>query len=112
MAWAHAVAAVIEDAAEQETVGFGPCCLMVVDLHVQLGLDGFKQILIENGWLFTLEDFALESDFADIEAIAKQMCERAPGDFVLKRRTSRRALSMSAFGGKADIRRTCLHVCL
>jgi len=50
---------------------------MVVDLLVELGLDGLKQVLIENGRLLPFEDFALESDFADIEAIAKQMRERA-----------------------------------
>jgi hypothetical protein len=46
---------------------------MVVDLLVQLGLDGLKQVLIDNGRLLTFEDFALERDLADIEAIAKQM---------------------------------------
>src|SRR6516165_11840954 len=80
MAWAHAVAAVIEEAADQETFGFRPCGLMVVDLLIKLGLDGLKQILIENGGLLAFEDFAFESDFADIEAIAKQMGERPPGE--------------------------------
>src|SRR6516164_8475907 len=77
MAGAHATAAVIEEAADQQTLGFGPFGLVVVDLLVQLGLDGLKQVLVENGRLLTFEDFALESDFADIEAIAKQMRERA-----------------------------------
>jgi hypothetical protein len=36
---------------------------MVVDLFIQLGLDGLKQVLIENGRLLPLEDFALEGDF-------------------------------------------------
>src|SRR6516164_3468557 len=78
VARAHAVAAVIEEAADQETLGFGPFGLMVVDLVIQLGLDGLKELLIKNGRLLTFEDFALEDDFADIEAIAKQMRERAP----------------------------------
>src|SRR6516225_9266421 len=39
MARAHAAAAVIEEAADQETLGFGPFGLMVVDLVIQLGLD-------------------------------------------------------------------------
>jgi hypothetical protein len=43
---------------------------MVVNLVIQLGLDGLKQGLIDNGRLLTFEDFALEGDFADIEAIA------------------------------------------
>ena len=77
MARAHAVAAVVEEAADQQTLGFGPFGLMVVDLLVQLGLDGFEKVLIDNGRLLTFEDFALERDFADIEAIAKQMRERS-----------------------------------
>src|SRR6516164_10844646 len=77
MAQAHAVAAVIEEAADQQTLGFGPFGLMVVDLVIQLGLDGLEQVLIDNGRLLTSKDFALEGDFADIEAIAKQMRERA-----------------------------------
>ena len=68
MARAHAVAAVIEEAADQETLGFGPFGLMVVDLVIQLGLDGLEEVLIDNGRLLTFEDFALESDLADIEA--------------------------------------------
>src|SRR6516164_4029345 len=77
MARAHAVAAVIEEAADQQTLGFGPFGLMVVDLVIQLGLDGLKEVLIENGGLLAFEDIALEGDFANIEAIAQQMRERA-----------------------------------
>ena len=80
MARAHAVATVIEETADQQTLGFGPFGLMVVDLLIQLGLDGLKQVLIKNGRLLAFEDFAFESDFADIEAIAKQMGERPPGE--------------------------------
>jgi hypothetical protein len=50
---------------------------MVVDLHVQLGLDRFEEIMFENGRLFTLKDVALKGNFADIEAVTKQMRERA-----------------------------------
>jgi hypothetical protein len=75
MAWAQAIAAIIEEATDQQSLGFGPFGLMVVDLSIEFGLDGFKQILIENGRLLAFENFALESDFADIEAIAKQMRE-------------------------------------
>src|SRR6516165_2268804 len=50
---------------------------MVVDLVIQLGLDRIKQVVIENGRLLTFKDFAFEDDVADIEAIAKQMRERA-----------------------------------
>src|SRR6516225_8027653 len=78
MARAHAVATVIEETADQQTLGFGPFGLMVVDLLIQLGLDGLKQVLIENGRLLAFEDFVFEDDFADIETIAKQMRERPP----------------------------------
>src|SRR6516165_4492277 len=80
MARAHAVAAIIEEAADQQTLGFGRFGLVVVDLVVQLGLDGIEEVLIDNGRLLAFEDFAFESDFADIEAIAKQMRERPPGE--------------------------------
>src|SRR6516162_9382362 len=79
MARAHAVAAVIEEAADQQTLGFGPFGLMVVDLFIQLSLDRLKHVLVENGRLLPFKDFAFESDFTDIEAITKQMCERASG---------------------------------
>src|SRR6516162_3769567 len=81
MARAHAVATVIEEAADQQPLGFCPFGLMVVDLLVQFGLDGFEKVLTDNGRLLTFEDFALESDFADIEAIAKQMRERPPREW-------------------------------
>jgi len=61
--------------AEEFHLGFGPFGFMVVDLVIQLGLDGLEEVLIDNGRLLTFEDFALESDLADIEAIAKQMRE-------------------------------------
>src|SRR5262249_26534469 len=38
---------------------------------------GLEEVLIENGRLLTFEDIALEGDFADVEAIAQQMGERA-----------------------------------
>ena len=53
MARAHAAGAVIEEAADQESLRFGPCGLMVVDLFIELALDCFKEILIENGRLLT-----------------------------------------------------------
>jgi hypothetical protein len=79
MARAHAVAAVIEEAADQETLRFGPLGLIVVDPFIQLGLDGFKQGSIDKGGLLAFEDFAFETNFADIETITKQMRERASG---------------------------------
>jgi len=66
MARAHAVAAVIKQAADQQTLGFAPFGLMVVDLVIQLGLDGREEVLIENGRLLAFEDFVLEDDFAEV----------------------------------------------
>ena len=51
VARAHAVAAVIEDAADQQRLGLHPCGLMIVQLFVQLGLDGIEQVPIDNGRL-------------------------------------------------------------
>ena len=78
MGRAHAVAAVIEDAAGQQGLGLHPAGPVVGDLFIQLGLDGNEQGPIENGGLFPFEDFPLEGDLSDIEAIAKQIGERSP----------------------------------
>ena len=74
MARAHAIAAVVEETADQQTLGFGPFGLMVVDLLVQLGLDGFEKVLIDNGRLLTFEDFALEGDLTDIASRELKSC--------------------------------------
>jgi len=76
MARAHAVAAIIEEAADQQALGFGPFSIMVVDLFIQLSLDGFKQVIIKNRRLLPFEDFAFERDFANIEAVSNKMRER------------------------------------
>src|ERR1700733_4752663 len=60
MARAHAVAAVIEDAAGQQGRGVHPCGPMIGRLLTQLGLDGVEQVPIENGGLFAIEDLTLE----------------------------------------------------
>jgi hypothetical protein len=39
-------------------------------LSIQLGLDGVKQITIENGWLLALEGVAFKDDLADVEGCA------------------------------------------
>ena len=43
---------------------------MIIRLVIQLGLDSLEQATINNGRLFALEDLALKSNLADIEAIA------------------------------------------
>ena len=79
MARAHAVAAVIEDAAGQQGLGVHPCGPMICRLLTQLGLDGVEQVPIENAGLFALEDLTLEWHLTDIEAIAQLVGEAARG---------------------------------
>jgi hypothetical protein len=47
---------------------------MVIDLLVQLGLDGLEEVLIDNGRLLTFEDFALEGDLTDIASRELKSC--------------------------------------
>src|SRR6266446_3644730 len=77
VARAHAIAAVIEDTADQQGLGLHPCGFVTVHLFAQLGLDGLEQVPIDNGWLLALEDLTLKQHVSDIEAIAEQMGERS-----------------------------------
>jgi hypothetical protein len=77
-AWlAHAIAAVIEDTADQQGLGLDPCGFVTVHLFAQLGLDGLEQVPIDNARLLALEDLTLKRHVSDIEAIAEQMGERS-----------------------------------
>lgn len=78
MGRAHAVAAVIEDAARQQGLGLHPNGLVFDRLFIQLGLDGVEKRAIENCGLFAFEDLTLEGDLSDIEAVTKQIGERSP----------------------------------
>src|SRR5246127_1220240 len=80
MARAHAVAAVIKDAAGQQGVGVHPCGPMIGRLLTQLGLDGVEKVPMQNAGLFAIEDLTLECHLTDIEAIAKEMGERPAGE--------------------------------
>ena len=72
MAWGHAVAAIVENAASQKSLGFHPFGLMVGDLLIQPRLDRIEQSPNPRiAGCSPLKDFAFESDFADIEAIAQ-----------------------------------------
>ena len=59
MARGHPIAAVIEDAASQQSLGSRSHSLMAVDLFVQLGLDRIEQVAIENGGLFARKNLTL-----------------------------------------------------
>ena len=56
----HAVAAIVEDAAQQQRLGLHPCGLVIVHLFGQLGLDGLEQVPLDNGGLLPCQDLALE----------------------------------------------------
>ena len=66
-----------------------------LDLLIQPGLNGIEQGPIQNGRLLTLEDFAFESDFADIEAIAQEL---RPVIVVTRRALLPVIISYSSFG--------------
>ena len=56
MGRAHAVAAVIEDAAGQQGLGLHPACLGAGRLFIQFGLNGIEQGSINDWGLFALKD--------------------------------------------------------
>ena len=60
MARAHAIAAVIEDAPDQQSFGLPPSGRVIVQLFGQLGLDGIEQVTIDDRGLLALQDFTLE----------------------------------------------------
>ena len=77
----HSVAAIIEDAADQQGLGFGArCFVMTVRCSFELGLDGLEQIAIDDGRLLARQNLALEDDLADVEPVAQEMGERATGE--------------------------------
>src|SRR4029077_4551132 len=80
MTRAHAVAAIIEDPAGQQSLGPRSYGFMAVDLFVQLGLDRIKQVPIEKGGLFALENLTFEQNVSDKKAMAHQVAERPPWD--------------------------------
>ena len=71
MARAHAVAAVVEYAASEQSVGLRPFSRVIVLLLLQLGLHSVEQISVDDGGLFAFEDFPLEGDFSNIETITE-----------------------------------------
>src|SRR6266550_399346 len=77
MARAHAIAAVIEDPANQQCVGLRSYGRVIVQLFRQLRLDGIEQSPIDDGGLFSGQDLAFEDHLSNIEAIAKYMREHA-----------------------------------
>src|SRR5262249_59648953 len=73
----HAIAAVIEDASSQQGLGPHPFGLMIVRLFAQLGLDGVKQVSVDDGSLLAGQTLALEHHLPDVEPVAEQMSKRA-----------------------------------
>jgi hypothetical protein len=77
MTRAHAVAAVVEDAADQQSAGVCPSCIALALLSKFL-LNGIKQVSIEDRRVFCGADLAFEHDLSDVEAVAQEIGERAP----------------------------------
>jgi hypothetical protein len=73
-------AAIVEDAAGQQSLGLHPGGFVVLRLFIQLALDRIEQVPIDNGGLLARKRLALEDDFADVEAVAQQMGKRTAGE--------------------------------
>ena len=75
MGWRHPVAAVVEDATQKERLGFAARGFVIVELLIELGLDGIEQLSIDDCGLLAGKNLALEGHFADVEPIAQQVGE-------------------------------------
>jgi hypothetical protein len=78
--WAHHVATVIIQLAGQERAGSATADRLAVALFGELRLDDLEQFTVQNGGVLGRMDGALEDDLADVEAVAEQVGERAPGE--------------------------------
>src|SRR6266446_6464480 len=83
VARAHAIAAVIEDTADQQGLGLHPCGFVTVHLFAQLGLDGLEQVAIDNGRLLALEAERFFTDFdikilRSVKAASRRTTEAPP----------------------------------
>src|SRR6266702_7590638 len=79
MARAHAVAMIIIDAADQQSLGFGVCGLIIAALVVELGLHRLKEISIEDGGLLPSKHPTPIDHLSEVEPVAQKMGERAAG---------------------------------
>ena len=80
VARAHAIAAVIEDAARQRSFPARPGRAIAVVLLYKSQLNCLEQITIQNGWMLSWADLAPEDHFADVEPVAQEIGERASGE--------------------------------
>ena len=80
MARAHAIAAVIEDAARQQGGRTRPGGAIAIALLGELSLNGLEQVTIEDRRMLCGADLALEVDLADVEPVAQEIGERASGE--------------------------------
>ena len=76
----HAVAAVVEHAAQQQGLGAPSGCVMGCALFAEFGLDCLEQGPVQDRRLFAGADVALVDHLCDVEPIAQQMREGAPGE--------------------------------
>ena len=54
---------------------------MIGDLLIQLGLDRIEQVPINDGGLLACQGVALEGNLPDVKSVAKQISERATGEW-------------------------------
>ena len=79
VAWGHPIAAIIEDATDQQRLGACTCDRVIGALLIEFGLDSLEQLSIQDGRLLAGKDLTLERDLTDVEPVAQQMGERATG---------------------------------
>jgi len=65
-----------EDASSQQGLGLHPFGLVIIQLFAQLGLDGVKQVPVDDGRLLPGQNLALEHHLPDVESVAEQVGKR------------------------------------
>src|SRR6266576_643854 len=80
VARAHAVAAVVKDAAHQQSFRARSRCAIAIVLLCKLSLDALEQVMVEDRWMLCWIYLAPEDDLADIEPVAQEIGERASGE--------------------------------
>jgi hypothetical protein len=79
VARAHAVAAVIEDAARQKSFPARASRAIAIALFREPSLNGLEQVAIEDWRMLCGTDLIPEDDLANVEPVAQEMGERSSG---------------------------------
>src|SRR5262249_11085967 len=80
VARAHTIAAIIEDAAHEQSLRACPSRSVATALLGELSLNSLEQIPIKDRGMICAADLALEVDRADVEAVAQEISERPSGE--------------------------------